>query len=215
VLTLAFRVAPPYVLQMRTCFIHRVRVRLLAITLLLSPSICVAEKFRIDPARSTITFKVRQYLGTVTGRFQQFSGEIELDREQPERSTVNATIQVRSIKTGIAKRDEHLLSPDFFNAAKYPEITFKNRRVKLTGKEAGDITGDFTMHGVTRPITLHVRFLGFAANKAGGQTTRWRVTTEPIKRDDYALRWSDTTESISMIAQNVAVEIEIEATPSE
>ncbi len=86
--------------------------------------------------------------------------------------------------------------------------------MKQTGKETGDIIGDFTMHGVTRSITLHVRFLGFAPNKAGGQTTRWQVTTDPIKRDDYALRWSDTTESISMIAQNVAVEMEIEATPS-
>jgi polyisoprenoid-binding protein YceI len=199
---------------MRTCFIHRVSGRLVAITLLLSPSICVAENFRIDPARSTITFKVRQYLGTVTGRFPQFSGEIELDREQPEQSTVNATIQVRSIKTGIAKRDEHLLSPEFFNAAKYPEITFKSRRVKQTGKESGDIVGDFTMHGVTHSIALHVRFLGFSPGKAGGQTTRWRVTTDPIKRDDYGLRWSDTTEGISMIAQEVAVEMEIEAAPS-
>ncbi len=136
---------------MSTCFIQR--AGLLAMTiLLLSPTICAAESFRIDPARSTITFKVRQFLGTVQGRFQQFSGEIELDRAQPERSTVSATIQVRSIKTGIAKRDEHLLSPEFFNVAKFPEISFKSRRVKQTGKETGDIIGDFTMHGVTRSI---------------------------------------------------------------
>ena len=198
---------------MSTRFIQR--AGLLAMTiLLLSPTICAAESFRIDPARSTITFKVRQFLGTVQGRFQQFTGEIELDREQPERSTVSATIQVRSIKTGIAKRDEHLLSPEFFNVAKFPEISFKSRRVKQTGKETGDITGDFTMHGVTRSIVLHVRFLGFASNTAGGQTTRWKVTTEPITRDDYALRWSDATEGVSMIAQSVAVEMEIEAAPS-
>jgi polyisoprenoid-binding protein YceI len=195
---------------MRTWFIQR--AGLLAMTiLLLASAICAAENFRIDPARSTITFKVRQFLGTVQGRFQQFSGEIELDREQPERSTVSVTIQVRSIKTGIAKRDEHLLSPEFFNVAKFPKISFQSRRVQQTGKETGDIIGDFTMHGVTRSIVLHVRFLGFAPS---GQTTRWQVTTEPIKRDDYALRWGDATEGVSMIAQSVAVEIEIEATPA-
>jgi polyisoprenoid-binding protein YceI len=69
------------------------------------------------------------------------------------------------------------------------------------------------MHGVNRSITLQVHFLGFVPSKGGGQATRWRVTTAPLKRDDYALRWSDTTERVSGIAQEVAVEMEIEAGP--
>src|SRR6476620_9403491 len=116
--------------------LRRVPAALVTVAVLVWPSICAAETFRIDPARSTITFKVRQFFGTVSGRFQQFSGEIELDREQPEQSKVHATIQLRSIKTGIAKRDRHLLSPGFFDVAKYPELTFQSRRVKQTGKES-------------------------------------------------------------------------------
>ena len=196
-------------------FRTRTSVVLAALTLsLLWRSPCAADTFRIDPAHSKITFKVRHFLGTVNGRFQQFSGEIELNRSQPERSTVHAAIQVRSIQTGIAKRDAHLLGSEFFDAAKYPEITFQSRRVKQTGKDSGDIIGDFAMHGVARSIALHVRFLGFTGDKSDGQTTRWQVTTEPIKRSDFALRWSNGTERVSGIAEEVSVEMEIEAAPS-
>jgi polyisoprenoid-binding protein YceI len=137
-----------------------------------------------------------------------------LDREQPTRSSVAATIQVRSIDSGIAKRDQHMLGPEFFETAKYPEITFKSSRATQTGKENGDLVGDFTMHGVTHAITLHVQFLGLGQNTAGAQVTRWRVTTEPLKRSDYHLTWGETTERISMISQQVAVSMEIEAVAS-
>ena len=122
-------------------------------------SASAGETFKIDPAHSRIGFKVHQAIATVTGRFKQFGGTIELDRQHPEKSSVTATIQVKSIDTGIAKRDAHLCSPEFFNAPKFPEITFKSRSVKQTGPDAGDILGDFTMHGVTKPITLHVKLL--------------------------------------------------------
>lgn len=170
-----------------------------------------AETFKIDPARSVISFKVRHLLGKVTGRFRQLSGVINLDREHPEQSSVNATIQVKSIDTGIAKRDEHLKSADFFQAEKFPEISFKSQSIKRTGKESGEITGELSMHGVTRRIVLHVSFLGFGKNSTD-ETSRWRVTTDPIKRGDYGLRWSSTVESTSMIGQEVTVTMEIEAT---
>lgn len=171
------------------------------------------ETYRIDPARSAIRFSVRHMLGTVNGSFKQFSGRIGLDRERPEQSSANATIQVRSIDSGIARRDEHMRGPDFFDIAKYPEITFQSRSVKQIGNRAGDIVGDFTMHGVTRTITLHVRFLGTGKSAAGAETTRWRVTTDRIKRDDYGLRWSNNVERISMIGRDVGVTMEIEAEP--
>ena len=179
---------------------------LFALLLLVVPA--HAESYRFDSAKSKITFTVKHLLGTVKGSFGQFSGKIELDRDAPENSSVSATIKVKSIDTGIAKRDEHMLGPEFFDAAKFPEITFKSRSAKQTGKQAGDLVGDFTLHGVTRPITLHVSFLGFGA---GEQTTRWRVTAEPINRYDFALRWSDTTERVSMIGREVGVEMTIEA----
>ena len=166
-----------------------------------------AEVFKIDPAHSTIGFKVHQAIATVTGRFKQFGGTIELDREHPEKSSVTATIQVKSIDTGIAKRDAHLCSPDFFYAAKFPEITFKSRSVKQTGPDAGDIIGDFTMHGVTKPITLHVKLL----TKKGEEATRWQVTTQPLSRREFGLQFSKTLESGSMIGNEVAINLEIEA----
>jgi polyisoprenoid-binding protein YceI len=174
------------------------------------PSADSAEVFKIDPARSMIGFKVHQAIATVTGRFKQFGGTIELDREHPEKSSVTATIQVKSIDTGIAKRDAHLCSPDFFYAAKFPEITFKSRGVKQTGSDAGDIVGDFTMHGVTKPITLHVKLL----TRKGEEATRWQVTTQPLSRRQFGLQFSKTLESVSMIGDEVAINIEIEAVRS-
>ena len=170
-----------------------------------------AEVFKIDPAHSSIGFKVHQAIATVMGRFKQFGGTIELDREHPEKSFVTATIQVKSIDTGIAKRDAHLCSPDFFYAAKFPEITFKSRSVKQTGPDAGDIVGDFTMHGVTKPITLHVKLL----TKKGEEATRWQVTTQPLSRREFGLQFSKTLESVSMIGNEVAINLEIEAVRSE
>ena len=170
------------------------------------------EIFKFDPAHSTIAFKVRHMLGTAKGKFTKFSGTIEVDREHPEKSSVVATIQAASIDTAIAKRDEHLRSADFFNVQQYPEITFKSRRVKQTGANTGEITGDFTMHGVTRAITLNVQLLGDPESAAKGQTTRWRVTTAPLKRSEFKLGWSKGVETVSMIGDEVAVDIQIEAT---
>ena len=176
--------------------------------LLLPFATAAAETYRIDPAHSAIRFRLRHLLGTVNGSFRQFSGTIELDREQPTRSSVRVSIQARSIDTGIDKRDEHLRSPEFFAVSKYPEITFQSRSATQTGAQEGDVKGDFTMHGVTKPIVLHVTFLGPGQ---GAQTTRWRVTTPPLNRYEYGLRWSENVERISMIARDVSVTIEIEA----
>jgi len=169
------------------------------------------EIFKFDPAHSTITFKVRHMLGSAKGKFTKFSGTIEVDREHPENSSVTATIQTASIDTAIAKRDEHLRSADFFNVQQYPEITFKSRRTKQTGANTGEIAGDFTMHGVTRAITLNIQLLGGPEAAATGQTTRWRITTAPLRRSEFKLGWSKGIETVSMIGDEVAVDIQIEA----
>src|SRR5207245_9425922 len=92
------------------------------------------ETYKFDHAHSTIGFSVHQFLGTTHGKFTKFDGKIDIDREHPENSSVTARIDVRSIDTGIVKRDNHLRSPEFFAVEKYPEITFKNRNVKQTGQ---------------------------------------------------------------------------------
>ena len=100
-------------------------------------------------------------------------------------------------------------SPEFFAVEKYPEIAFKSRSVKQTGTQAGDILGDLTMHGVTKPIVLHVKLLTSANDTT---QTRWSVTTDPLKRRDFNLMFTQTAEAMSGISQTVAVNIEIEAT---
>ena len=167
------------------------------------------EIYKFDQSRSTIGFTVHQFLGTTHGKFAKFDGKIEIDREHPEKSSVVARIDIRSIDTGIIKRDNHLRSAEFFNVAKFPEMTFKSGRVRQTGQQSGDIFGDLTMHGVTKPITLHVKLMSPISNDI--KETRWAVTTEPLKRRDFNLMFSQGAESISGIGQTVAVNIEIEA----
>jgi polyisoprenoid-binding protein YceI len=179
-----------------------------AITALSSDALA-NETYKFDQSRSTIGFTVRQFLGTTHGKFTKFEGKIDIDREHPEKSSVVARIDVRSIDTGIVKRDNHLRSPEFFNVEKYPEMTFKSRSVKQTGQQSGDIFGDLTMHGVTKPITLHVKLLTPAKDT---KQTRWAVTAEPLKRSDFNLMFSQSAETISGISQTVAINIEIEAT---
>ena len=169
------------------------------------------ETYQFDQARSTIGFQVHQFLGTTNGKFTQFSGSIDLDRQRPEHSSVSARIQVSSIDTRIKKRDDHLRSPEFFNAAKFPQITFKSRSVKQTGPQSGDITGDLTMHGVTKPITLHVKLVTPVTDEA---RTRWEVSTEPLKRRDFELMFGSATEAVSGIGQGVAIKMDIEAVKS-
>src|SRR5947207_10095369 len=178
----------------------------------LSPAAWANEAYKFDPSGSTIGFSVHQFLGTTHGKFTKFSGKIEVDREHPENSSVTTQIDVRSIDTRIKKRDDHLRSMEFFNVEKFPQITFKSQSVKRTGPQSGDILGDLTMHGVTRPITLHVKLLTPISETA---RTRWAVMTEPIRRRDFNLMFPSAAEAVSGISQTVAINIEIEAKRAE
>jgi polyisoprenoid-binding protein YceI len=164
-----------------------------------------SETFKIDPAKSAIAFKVRHMLGNARGKFSKFSGTIVVDRDHPEQSSVTVKIAAASIDTGIAKRDEHLRG-ELFDVAKYPEITFKSRRVKQTGANSGEVIGDLTMHGVTREISLNVQLFN--------DGMRWRVTTPLLRRSQFGLVFSKSAETVSMIADEVAVDIEIGGTPA-
>jgi polyisoprenoid-binding protein YceI len=189
------------------------RIRIIVATALViaaSGSVAVGnEIYKFDQAQSKIGFSVHQFLGATHGKFAKFDGKIDIDREHPGNSSVTARIEVRSIDTGIVKRDNHLRSAEFFNVEKYPEIIFKSRGVKQTGSQAGDIAGDLTMHGVTKPVTLHVKLVS-SLNETN--QTRWSVTTDPLQRRDFNLMFAQAAESMSGIAQTVAVNIEIVAT---
>ncbi len=170
-----------------------------------------SDTYKIDPVHSSIGFKVRHFFSYVNGHFKKFEGTIEVDPDHPEKSSVTATIDVASIDTKNDKRDEDLRSPNFFEVAKYPAITFKSKSVKQTGPDSGDVIGDLTMHGVTREITLHVKFLGKGKGMGGRSISGWQVTPEPIKRGDYGLNWSKMVEGTAVVGEEVTIAIDVEA----
>src|SRR6201987_1604390 len=125
--------------------------------LLVLPATCLAaEQYTLDTAHSQMTFRVRQYVSVVTGKFTDFSGTVTFDPAHWEQSHAEATISVKSIDTGIAARDHHLLAADFFDAEKYPNMSFRSTSVRLIGERVADVQGDLTMHGKTLPVVLRV-----------------------------------------------------------
>ena len=169
-----------------------------------------AEKFEIDPVHSTIGFKVKHLFSYVSGRFNDVQGTITGDAAKPEESSVEVKIATKSVNTANEKRDTHLRSPDFFDAEKFPEMTFKSKKVTRTGEETADVTGDFTLHGVTKEVTLKVKFLGKGKGMTGGLQTGWEAKTT-IKRSDYGLTWSKLIEGVSVVGDEVEIELLIDA----
>lgn len=169
-----------------------------------------AEKFEIDPVHSTIGFKVKHLFSYVTGRFNDVQGTITVDAAKPEDSAVEVKIATKSINTANEKRDTHLRSPDFFDAEKFPEMTFKSKKVVRTGEDTADVTGDFTLHGVTKEVVLKVKFLGKGKGMTGGLQTGWEAKTA-IKRSDYGLTWSKIIEGTAVVGDEIEIELQIEA----
>ena len=169
------------------------------------------DTYKIDPVHSAISFKVRHFFSYVSGSFKKFEGTISVDPDHPEKSSVKATIETASIDTKNETRDKDLRSDHFFDVAKYPTIIFKSKSVKQTGADSGDILGDLTMHGVTKEITLHVKFLGKGKGMEGKAISGWQVTPEPIKRSDYGLTWSKVVEGTAAVGEEVTISIDVEA----
>ncbi len=164
----------------------------------------------IDPVHSTLGFKVRHLFSNVEGHFTKFSGTVRVDPDNPENSSVACTIQTASVDTGVEKRDSHLRTPDFFDAAKFPTMTFKSTKVTKLGPDTADVAGDFTLHGVTKQIVLHVKFLGKGKGMTGGLTTGWEATTA-IKRSEYGLTWNKVIEGASVVADDVDIDLQVAA----
>jgi polyisoprenoid-binding protein YceI len=179
--------------------------------LLIVQSAFAADTYVFDKAHSTIGFQIRHLFSNVTGKFDDFTGTIQFDETNPEQSSVEVNIKTASIDTGVKMRDDDLRSAEFFDAAKYPETTFKSKSVKSTGKNTFDVTGDLTMHGVTKEVVLKVELIGKGAGmKEGSILSGWDVTTA-LKRSEYGLAWSKVIEGTQVVGDDVKIELHVEA----
>jgi polyisoprenoid-binding protein YceI len=169
-----------------------------------------ADTYSADKAHSEVSFRIRHLLSKVPGRFNDFSGTIVFDAAKPTNSSVEFTIKATSIDTGNENRDKHLRSADFFDVEKFPEITFKSTAVKEVAKNRFQVTGAFTLHGVTKTIILPVEFLGEA--KMGENSKAGFSAETTINRKDYGIVWNSPLENGgTVLGEDVEIAINIEA----
>ena len=168
--------------------------------------------WNIDPSHSAIAFSVRHMvISKARGRFTKWSGELQFDAEKPRASSVQVTIDPASIDTADAQRDAHLRSPDFFDVEKYPQATFKSTKVQELSGDRLHITGDLTVHGVTRPVSFEAIFEGSAKDPWGGERAGFSGSTS-IDRKDFGLRWNQALETGGvLVGDKVELTLEIEA----
>lgn len=146
--------------------------------------------WQLDPTHSSAEFAVRHMMvATVKGAFKSLSGRVELDEGNWENAQIEAEIDVASVDTGVADRDNHLRSPDFFDVAHHPKITFRSTAVAAVAADRGTIRGDLTIHGVTRPVTLEVEYLGEARDPWGNRRRGYAAETK-LNRKDFGMTWN-------------------------
>lgn len=151
---------------------------------LIASSRAAVETYEIDPVHSSVGFGIRHLVGKVGGNFTKFSGSLKIDRDNLEASSAVASIDANSINTSNEKRDTHLRSPDFFDVAKFATIEFKSTGWKKTGENAFDVSGNLTIHGVTKPVVLKTTLLGFGPGmQPGTQVSGWEASTTINRRD--------------------------------
>lgn len=168
-------------------------------------------KWQIDPAHSEADFTIKHMgISNVHGRFGNISGALNLDDKDITKSDVNATVDITSVDTGVAQRDTHLKSPDFFDASKYPTMTFVSKSLSNNNGQL-QLTGDLTIHGVTKPVTLALDGPSKEQLDPYGKVRRGFSATTTIHRQDYGLTWNSNLKSGDVVlADDVKVELDIE-----
>ncbi len=171
-----------------------------------------ADTYVVDPAHTSVQFRVRHLFTSVTGRFQMFEGKVVYDDQNPAKTEVAGSIDAASINTNVEKRDKHLRSPDFFDVEKYPKITFQSTGVSdvdSSGKK-GKMAGTLTLHGVSRPVVLDVSFLGKGKDPGGKERAGFHGTTS-INRKDFGLSWNMALEGGGfVVGDEVTIDLDIE-----
>jgi polyisoprenoid-binding protein YceI len=176
-----------------------------------APAIALAQttKWDLDPENSSVEFTCKHVFSNVRGMFKKPSGTVTLDEATPANSKVNATIDASSITTGVEERDNHLKGSDFFDVAKYPAITFVSTSVTKSSATSYSVTGNLTMHGVTKPVTLAVT--ASAPFKHAGGIRRGIEATTSVNRKDFGLVWDYPGEGPGIVVgDNIKITIDAE-----
>jgi polyisoprenoid-binding protein YceI len=186
---------------------------LVTLALALAPVLALGEPstWNLDPTHAHATFTVRHLvISNVRGEFKKISGVVKLDDKDLSRSSVEATLDAASVDTRVQKRDEDLRSANFFDVAKYPTITFKSTKVEKAGEGKLKVTGDLTMHGVTKPVVLDVAGPTAEIKDPWGNTRRGFAATTKLNRKDWGLMYNKAIEAGPVVGDEIAIEIEAE-----
>jgi polyisoprenoid-binding protein YceI len=168
--------------------------------------------WNLDPAHSTAEFKVRHMMiSWVKGKFTGLTGTLSLHESDHTLHEVDATIDVSSITTGADDRDNHLKSAEFFDAEKFPTLTFKSTAVKAKGKGEFSVTGDLTMHGVTKPVTFAVEEFSDPAKDPWGNQRIGLIATTKVNRKDFGLNWNAALETGGvLVGDDITINLDVQ-----
>ena len=173
-------------------------------------SAAFAADYTVDPGHSRIGFTVRHIVSKVSGEFKDVSGNFSFDEKKPAAAAGSFEAKTDSISTNNDKRDTHLKSPDFFDAQKFPKLTLTNVKLSANGSKKYKLSGDLTMHGVTKPVVFDMEFLGADKDPWGGTRAGFTAKTH-INRKDFGLSWNKTLESGGLlVGDEVEITLDVE-----
>lgn len=171
----------------------------------------------VDPSHAAAQFSVKHMMiSNVRGQFSNISGTLELNEKDISKSSVNVEIDASTVDTRNEKRDGHLKSPDFFDVGKYPKMTFKSTKVTKAGTGKLEVTGDLTIRGITKPVTLAVDGPTPEMKSPWGSTVRGFTATAKINRKDFGLSWNKALEAGGVVVgEQVTITIDLEVIKQE
>jgi polyisoprenoid-binding protein YceI len=179
---------------------------------LTAPVLVHADTWQIDPMHTAVEFTVRHMMiSNVKGTFEKTTGTVTVDGNDPTTAKIDATIDASSINTRVERRDADLKGPDFLDVTKYPTITFKSTKVEAAGTGKWKVTGDLTLHGVTKPVVLDVEGTGTPIKDPFGNTRAGASATAKINRRDFGVNYSKTLDAGVMVGDEVSITIDVEA----
>ena len=178
------------------------------------PAAAAESTWEIDPAHSSVQFSVRHMMvSNVRGEFRKVSGTVQGDETDPTKAKVEATIDTTSIDTRNEKRDSHLKSADFLDTEKFPTMTFKSKKIEKTGDRRYRVTGDLTLHGVTREVALDVDGPSAVVKDPMGNVRVGATATAKINRQDFGITWSKLLDGGgALVGDDIDVTIDVEGT---